>query len=343
MITMAYIGNGKATNRYHLPFSQQVAGLKIKTIFARHDNSPWPKQPSIAYTTNIDDIWNDPEVTLVAITTPPAAHYELAMAALAHGKNVLLEKPFTETAAQAKELFAFAKKQGLLLEGYQNRRFDSDFLTVQKVIESGKLGQIYEVENNFDYYRPQSSEQSTGYSRLGSFLYGHAVHTVDQVLSYWGEPESIQYDVHQMLGPGHDADYFDLDLHYPQGLKISVKSSHFRLIYRPSFVVYGTRGRFLKQETDQQEAMMKKFYMPSPDHPDFGVDTPDQYGILSYMDDAGQFHEEKVVSAVGGYQYFYEALVKTLTEGAPQVVTPEQTIKLMEILETGAEQLEATQ
>ena len=87
---------------------------------------------------------------------------------------------------------------------------------------------------------------------------------------------------------------------------------------------------------------MKKFYMPSPDHPDFGVDTPDQYGILSYMDDAGQFHEEKVVSAVGGYQYFYEALVKTLTEGAPQVVTPEQTIKLMEILETGAEQLEAT-
>ena len=169
MITMAYIGNGKATNRYHLPFSQQVAGLKIKTIYARHDNSPWPKQPGVAYTTNIDDIWNDPEVTLVAITTPPAAHYELAMAALTHGKNVLLEKPFTETAAQAKELFAFAKKQGLLLEGYQNRRFDSDFLTVQKVIESGKLGQVYEVENNFDYYRPQSSEQSTGYSRLGSF------------------------------------------------------------------------------------------------------------------------------------------------------------------------------
>ena len=342
MITMAYIGNGKATNRYHLPFSRQVKDIRVKTIYARHDDSPWAKLPDVKYTTNINDIWDDPEIQLVAITTPPQAHFELAKAALDHGKNVLLEKPFTATAAEACELFKYAKEKSLLLEGYQNRRFDSDFLTVQKVIESGKLGKVYEVEDNFDYYRAAAVEKSTGYSRLGSFLYGHAVHTMDQVLSYWGTPVSVDYDVRQLLGPDHMADYFDIGMHYPDSLKVSVKSSFFRLNYRPSFVVYGTRGRFLKQETDQQEAMMKKFYMPGPDHPDFGVDRPDQYGTLSYLDDAGQYHEEKVVSEVGGYQKYYEALVDTLENGAAPVVTPEQTITLMTLLEQGAEQLEAT-
>ena len=91
MITMAYIGNGKATNRYHLPFSRQVKDIRVKTIYARHDDSPWAKLPDVKYTTNINDIWDDPEIQLVAITTPPQAHFELAKAALDHGKNVLLE------------------------------------------------------------------------------------------------------------------------------------------------------------------------------------------------------------------------------------------------------------
>ncbi len=78
MITMAYIGNGKATNRYHLPFSRQVKDIRVKTIYARHDDSPWAKLPDVKYTTNINDIWDDPEIQLVAITTPPQAHFELA-------------------------------------------------------------------------------------------------------------------------------------------------------------------------------------------------------------------------------------------------------------------------
>lgn len=340
MLTIAYIGNGKSANRYHIPFSSKVEGIHIKKIFAPVE-SPWAKLEGVEYVSDIDEIWNDSAIQLVVITTPPQAHYELAKAALEHDKNVLVEKPFTETSEEARALFELAKEKNLFCQGYQNRRFDSDFLTVQKVIESGVLGDILEVEASFDYFRPETPENVHEYSRLNSFLYGHACHTADQILSYFGNPDNIHYEVRQLLGKDRMNDYFDLDFFYEDGKKISIKSSFFRIVTRPSFVVYGKKGRFYKYDKDTQEDDLKKFYMPTNE--DFGVDRPDQYGLLTYVDDAGVYHEEKVVSEVGGYNHFYEAVYETLVNGKEKLVKDEETIRLIEILETAAETLEKNQ
>ena len=191
MLTIAYIGNGKSTNRYHLPFSTQLSDkIKIKTIYSRSGKSDWTPIEGVQYTTNIDDIYNDPEIQLVVVTTPSSSHYPLAKEGLLRGKNMLVEKPFTETVEQAQELFTLAKEKNLFVQSYQNRRYDSDFLTVQKVIESNKLGDLLELEMHFDYFRPEVPENST-YSRIDSFLYGHACHTLDQVISYFGEPDEV--------------------------------------------------------------------------------------------------------------------------------------------------------
>ena len=128
-------------------------------------------------------------------------------------------------------------------------------------------------------------------------------------------------------------DYFDLDLHYDQ-LKVSIRSSYFRLKSRPSFAVYGTKGVFIKQTEDQQEHDLKHFYLPGSDHPDFGVDTPDQYGTLTYVADDGSYHEEKVVSEVGDYSRVYEAVYQSLVHGAPKLVKDEETLAQLQILET---------
>ena len=127
-------------------------------------------------------------------------------------------------------------------------------------------------------------------------------------------------------------DYFDLDFYYGS-LKVSVKSSYFRVKERPSFVVYGTRGMFVKPEKDRQEADLKKFYMP--EHSDFGMDLPEHYGTLTYYDADGAFHEEKTVSERGDYGRYYDALYETLIHGQPPLVTEEQTLLQMEILENG--------
>lgn len=337
MLTIAYIGNGKSANRYHLPFALKLKDkIKVKTIYSRSGRQDWTPIVGVHYTTDINDIYDDPEIQLVVVSTPSSTHYQLAKDVLNHGKNALVEKPFTETAAEAKELFALAKEKGLLIQCYQNRRYDSDFLTVQKVIESGKLGDLLELEMSFDYFRPEVPASVDHFSLNSSYLYGHACHTLDQVISYFGRPDDVHYDVRQLLGPDRMNDYFDLDLYYGT-LKVSVKSSYFRIKPRPSFVVYGKKGMFEKVTTDRQETDLKHFYMPN--HADFGIDRPEDYGTLTYMDQADRYHEEKVVSEVGDYSRVYAGLYEAIINGQPKTVKDEETILQLEMLEKGIQQV----
>ena len=335
---IALIGNGKSANRYHAPvILQRPDKMEIKTIWRRNPaRDAWAKIDGVNYTTSLKDVFEDPDIDLVVVCTRHDTHYNFAKQALEAGKNVLVEKPFTQTAAQARELFDLAEEKGLFCSAYQNRRFDSDFLTVQKVIESDVLGDLLEAEMHFDYYRPEIPENAKEYSSDTSFLYGHACHTLDQVLGYFGLPDNVHYEVRQLLGPGRMNDYFDLDLFY-RNFKVSVKSSYFRVKARPSFVVYGTRGMFVKESKDRQEEDLKRFYMP--DHADFGLDRPEDYGTLTYYDDDGVYHEEKVVSEKGDYSRFYDAVYESIVNGAEQLVTPEQTMAQMKMLEKGISRL----
>jgi hypothetical protein len=113
-----------------------------------------------------------------------------------------------------------------------------------------------------------------------------------------------------------------------------VKSSYFRVKERPSFVVYGKKGVFVKQGKDKQEADLKKFYLPEG-HADFGLDQPEDYSVLSYYDAEGHFHEEKVESVRGDYARIYDDIYAYMVHGKPQVITHEQTLWQMEMLEEG--------
>lgn len=337
MLTIAYIGNGKSTNRYHLPFSLKRDFIKVKTIYARNlQKNQWDRIEGVNYTDNIDDIMKDPEIQLVVVCTFTDTHYEYAKSALDNGKHVLVEKPFMYTKEEAKELFDYAKEKNLILQCYQNRRHDSDFLTTQKVIESGKLGDILEVEMHYDYFRPEIPNSVTTFSKDSSYLYGHACHTLDQVISYFGKPDNIHYDVRQLLGEGRMNDYFDLDLYYGR-LKVSVKSSYFRLKERPSFVVYGTKGVFIKHTKDRQEEHLKIFHMPN--NKDFGIDLPEHYGELTYIDDEGKYHQEKVITEIGDYSRVYDGLYEAIINGKEKEVKDEETLLQMDILEMGIDGL----
>lgn len=335
MLTIGYIGNGKSTNRYHLPFVlQRKQRLHVKTIYERNpDHRAWDTIEGVHYTSDLNELLEDKEIDLIVVCTMQNSHYDYAKLVLQHDKHVLVEKPFMMTLAQAQEIFALAKEKGKIAECYQNRRYDSDFLTTQSVIESGKLGELYEMEMHFDYYRPQAVYNST-YSRYEGFLYGHACHTLDQVISYFGIPDNVDYQVKCLCGKGKMNDYFDLDLFYGESLKISVKSSFFRVKSRPSFVAYGKKGMFVKETKDLQETDLKKFYLP--DHEDFGIDSFHEYGVLTYADEHEQLHEEKIASVRGDYGRVYDALYDAIVLGKERVVKEEQTLAVMEILEKGS-------
>lgn len=333
MLGVAYIGNGKSTNRYHLPFVLQLKDLfEVRTIVSR-SQSVWSPIEGVTYTRHLEDVWQDEKVDLVVVATPLSSHFELAKAALEQGKHVLVEKPFTETVQEAKFLFDLAREKGLVIQAYQNRRFDADFLTLQSVIASGKLGSLLEVEMHFDYFRPEIPHSQSDFQIDTSYLYGHACHTIDQVVSYFGQPASRHLEVRSLLGPGRMNDYFDLDFFYGDGLKVSIKSSYFRIKSRPSFVAYGQKGMFIKEGKDRQEEHLKLFYLPGQEG--FGLDLPEHYGTITYIDDQGHYHEEKVVSQVGDYGRYYQALYASIVEGADKLVTDDQTLYQIEVLETG--------
>lgn len=334
-LNIGYIGNGKSANRYHIPFVlDRPDKFRVKTVQAPHiDHETWAVVPGVAYTTEAADILNDPDIDIVEIVTPSMLHYEYAKRALEAGKHVVVDKPFAATKTQAEELFSLAVERGVTVQCYQNRRFDSDFLTAQQVLASGKLGHVFEVVTSYDYWRPHQMDGAP-FSQVNSAAYGHGTHCLDQLISWFGVPDRAHADLRQLSGSGTANDYFDFDLYYDdRGLKATAHANYASAFQRPSFELYGTKGAYLKYEKDQQERDLKHFYLPAG-HEDFGLDTPEQYGTLRYEDESG-WHEERVVSVRSSYARFYDALYETVAHGAPQLVKPEETLTQMDILEQG--------
>ena len=327
----AFIGFGKSTTRYHLPYVlHRKADWHVAHIYRRSPkpDEQAPQYAHIHFTSELDDILNDPQVKLVVVCTHADSHFEYAKKVLEAGNNVLVEKPFTPTLAEAKELFALAKNKGLTISPYQNRRFDSCFLTTKKVIESGKLGQIVEIESHFDNYRPVDAGQP-GLPQDGVF-YGLGVHTLDQIIALFGRPQQVSYDIRHLRNKANPDDTFEAQLFYGD-LKAIVKSSHLVKLAYPKFIVHGHKGSFIKYGIDQQETSLKANIMPG--EPGFGADN--SVGLLEYVDDDGNTVREEVMIETGDYGRVYDALYDTLVNGRENFVSESDALTNMEILERG--------
>ena len=342
ILNLGFIGNGKGNNRYHMPFSLALPDkFRIKTIYARHLGGPWAKIDGAQYTCDLEAMLADPKIDIVEISTPNTTHYALTRQAIEAGNHVVCDKPFVGTVAEAEELYSLAEAKGVTCQCYQNRRFDSDYLTAKKVAASGVLGRVYEIVTHYDYWREEFFKMAHEgpYARLDGIVYGHSCHCVDQLIAWLGIPDRWVAEARQIGGPGRPDMVFDFDLYYDEaGIKATAAASYLAAIQRPSFEVYGERGTFIKVEKDQQERDLKKFYLPVG-HPDFGLDTPEQYGTLRYFDEDGTFHERRIETVRSTYSAFYEALYETVAHGAPQLVKPEETIAQLKILEDATRDL----
>jgi len=330
MIHSAFIGFGKSATRYHLPYVlARKNKFHVKRIYDRQRN-PQREQEAvyrdIQFTSQIEDILNDAEISLVTVCTHPDSHFHYAKLCLEHGKNVLVEKPFTTTHEEAEILFALAREKGLLVTPFQNRRFDSCFLTMKQAIESGKLGDIVEVESHFDYFRPEADVQPGGH--FDGAFYGLGVHTLDQILSLFGRPQQVFYHLRHLRQPTNPDDTFEAQLIYGD-MKAIIKTSHLVKTPYPKFLVHGTRGSFVRYQIDQQETCLKNGVMPDNAH--FAED--EELALLDYVDDQGVNHIEHLPSVKGDYGRVYDAIYDTLTTGAPNYVSEEQALTNLEILD----------
>lgn len=336
-LKMAIIGFGKSATRYHLPFLRLRKNIQVKYIF---NMTPSPDKEAefqdlgCQFTSDLALILNDPDIQLITLCTPPDTHYDLAKQCLQKGKHLIVEKPFCQTVTETEELIALAKEANLLAIPFQNRRFDSDYLTLKNVLERGYVGRPVELEAHFDYFRPDQTIK-TGANLTGNF-YGLGVHMIDQMVALFGAPHTVSYDIRNIQHPESTVDdYYDISLFYDQ-FKVVLKTSQLVAEPYPRFILHGTQGSYVKYGIDQQENDLKLGILPGAEQ--FGLDSPDAYGTVTYQNQNGDWIKKAIKSQTGDYGAFYDSVYDTLIHGIDPIVTSQQMMTTINLLEQGFKQ-----
>lgn len=333
MLNIGYIGFGKSATRYHLPYLlTRKEKISVKKIYSPIVNENLIKPLALEDTIfceTLDELLACPDIEMITVCTPPTTHYELAMKVLKSGKHVLVEKPFCATVEEAEEIFAYAKEQDLIAMPYQNRRFDSEMIAAREVIESGVLGDVFEVEFHFDRYRP-ADERPKGTVYDGEF-YGLGIHLLDKGISLFGIPDKVFYDIHTLRKEGNPDDTFEMQLFYPDR-KIILKVNQLIAAEYPSLRINGKQGSFVKYGMDMQETYLKENSLP--DQEGFGVDKNKIILSVAQGEEVEVMEKE---TPIGDYGKVYDAMYESIKHNQEKLVSDEVALANMRILSAGIE------
>lgn len=326
MIRTGLIGYGLGGMAFHAPLIDAVPELELAAIATSRAAEVHARYPGVAVMSP-EALIADPAIRLVVISTPNDSHFPLAKAALAAGKHVVVDKPLTNSVAEAAELDALAQERGLVLAAFHNRRWDSDFLTARKLIEGGRLGKVMLAELRWDRFRPEVLDRwrdRAGPS--GGMLADLGPHLIDQALVLFGMPDALSGDLALQREGAQVDDYFELTLDYGEA-RVILASSRLTAEWRPRFALHGTKASFVKSGLDPQEPMMRGG--GSPNDAAFGVEDPAIHGTLTLGDGS----RETIVSERGDYRRFYTGMAAAIAGTAPPPVTAADAIAGLRLME----------
>ncbi|WP_449556186.1 oxidoreductase [Huaxiibacter chinensis] len=331
-IRVAIIGYGYASKTFHAPLIAGTPGLELCAVSSSDASKVHQDWPTVNVVSEPKHLFNDPNIDLIVIPTPNDTHFPLAKAALEAGKHVVVDKPFTVTLSQARELDGLAKSLGRLLSVFHNRRWDSDFLTLKALIGEGALGEVAYFESHFDRFRPQVKNRWREQPGPGSGIwYDLAPHLLDQAVHLFGLPVSMTVDLAQLRPGAQATDYFHAILSYPQR-RVVLHGTLLAAAESARYIVHGSRGSYVKYGLDPQEDRLKNGdRLPQED---WGYDMRD--GILTRVD-GDELTEESWLTLPGNYPAYYAAIRDALNGSGENPVPASQAIQIMELIELGME------
>jgi predicted dehydrogenase len=337
MIDVGLIGFGLAGRSFHAPVIRAVPGLRLTAILQRKGSEAAEAYPDVRIVRSLEELLAIPEIRLVVIASPNETHYPFARQCLVAGKDVVVDKPFATTLAEAVDLVQFAKQCGRLITVYQNRRYDGDFQAIQELVASGALGRIVRFDTNYDRFRPQLRANAWREQSVpgAGILFDIGPHLIDHALLLFGRPGAVTADVRMERDGALADDAFDIVFHYPHSSRAVLRSSILAAAPRPRFVLFGTQGAFVKQTFDPQENNLRRGYIPT-DAP-WGAEPEENWGVLTLADAAGTTTQRRIPSHTGDYRDYYANVRGALLGRAAPAVTSQQALDVMRAIELARE------
>jgi len=339
MIRVGLIGFGMAGRVFHGPLISSVDGLELAAVLERSTDNAVKRYPRITTYRSLDAILADASLDLFVVATPSGTHFEVARQVLEAGKNVVVDKPMSTTSAQIAQLIQLAATKGRLLIPFHNRRWDSDFQTIQKLLHEGSLGRIVYLESRFDRWRPNppadrlwKEDPNAG----GGVLMDIGTHIADQALHLFGLPEAIFADILCEREWARANDAFQLRLPYP-GFTVALGANSLSMPARPRFHIRGSKGNFWKWGLDPQEAALNQIVRIAD--PGWGRELPENWGTLN-VDVEGGSVSRPVAPVLGDYRLYYAGVRDAVLGKAPAPVAAIDAWRVARLLEWAVESSE---
>lgn len=328
-VRVGLIGYGYAGKTFHAPLIRSVPGLELHVIGSSKREILEADYPGVLVC-SAGEVPAHPEVDLVVIASPNESHFPLAAAALLAGKDVVVDKPFTVTLAEARSLAEIARQHTRILSVFHNRRWESEILATKAILETGVLGEVTHYESHIDRFRPVVRRRWREDPGAGAGLwFDLGPHLIDQALYLFGLPQTVNASFGIARSGGKTDDWAHVQLNYDR-LRVVLHSSLLVSGGGPRSVLHGTRGSWAKYGADAQERQLMSGMLPTD--PQFGYD-PDP-GI-HYDGETGTRTE---IPAPAGNQLEYYAGIRDAIAGRHPVPVPlKYAIAGMAILETSFE------
>jgi predicted dehydrogenase len=332
-LRVGLIGYGYAGKTFHAPLICGVPGLELVAVASRDPARVHADFPAAEVLADPQALLHRADIDLVVIASPNDSHFTLARAALAAGRHVVVDKPFTLTLSEARELGALAHARHRLLSVFHNRRWDGDFLTLRELVAQGTLGRIAHLESAFDRFRPAVRARWRESATPGGGLwFDLGPHLLDQTLQLFGWPEGMALDAGTLRDGGQADDWFQARLAYPQ-CRVVLRASMLAAAPAARFAVHGTGGSWVKHGLDPQEDALKAGARPTwPPVAGWGADTQPSE-LTRPLGEA--LHREPWPLRAGCQGAFYAGVRDALRGAGPNPVPPDEAIAVMALIELG--------
>ncbi|MEU6240619.1 Gfo/Idh/MocA family oxidoreductase [Streptomyces sp. NPDC047024] len=338
-LRVGLIGYGLAGSVFHAPLIAATDDLVLDTVVTANPERQEQARaefPDVRVAATPEELFERAdELDLIVIASPNKTHVPLATTALKAGLPVVVDKPISGTAAEARELAALADERGVLLSVFQNRRWDNDFLTLRKLIEDGDLGDVWRFESRFERWRPQLKggwRESGDPAEIGGLLYDLGSHVVDQALVLFGPVTEVYAEaVVRRDGAETDDDTF-IALTHASGVRSHLYVSATTAQLGPRFRVLGSRAGFVKYGLDPQEAALRDGARPHTEAA-WGVEEAELYGRLGSGESPVTGGGTAVETVPGDYPAYYAAVAAAVRGTGPNPVTALEAAEALDVLE----------